>query len=101
MNDNLKPCPFCGGNPSFYQIFSNGRKVWKVMCGKSVDCCAILNEYDTKEKAIDAWNNRSSAPDNINSQLVELVADYVKSSNCITCKERKKSARNILKQIIP
>ena len=65
MSDNLKPCPFCGGKPKFYEIYSSGagsKKVWKVMCGgldgKRVDCCAILNEYDTKEQAAEAWNRR-------------------------------------------
>ena len=99
MNDNLKPCPFCGGNPSFYQIFSNGRNVWKVMCGKSVDCCAILNEFDTKEQAIDAWNNRKSQPENINSELLNIVSSYAESLNCVECTKRKNYARNIVKNI--
>lgn len=56
----LKPCPFCGGKPYFYQIYSNGvdsKKVWKVMC-ENKDCIAILNEYDTQEQAAEAWNRR-------------------------------------------
>lgn len=59
-DDKLRRCPFCGGEPYFYQIYARGKKVWKVMCGKSVDCCAILNDWDTKEQAADAWNRRYS-----------------------------------------
>lgn len=61
MIEVIKPCPFCGGKPNFYQIYSGGvnsKKVWKVMCGARVDCCAILNEWDTKEQAAEAWNSR-------------------------------------------
>ena len=65
MSETLKPCPFCGGKPNFYQIYSGGvnsKKVWKVMCGgedgKKVDCIAILNEWDTQEQAAEAWNSR-------------------------------------------
>lgn len=61
----LKPCPFCGGKPKIYNIYKNyadadTRKVWKVMCGARVDCCALLNDFDTPEEAADAWNRRPS-----------------------------------------
>lgn len=66
MTEQLKPCPFCGGKPNFYQIYTHGKgskKVWKVMCGgengKRVDCCAILNEWNTQEEAANAWNKRT------------------------------------------
>ena len=46
MSDNLKPCPFCGGMPYFYQIYAHGGKVWKVMCpgrdGRRVDCLTFF-----------------------------------------------------------
>lgn len=61
MTEQLKPCPFCGGKPYFYQIYSRGKgskQVWKVMC-EHVDCCAILNEWDTQEEAVNAWNKRT------------------------------------------
>jgi Lar family restriction alleviation protein len=59
----LKPCPFCGGKPKVYDIYkkhvdADTRKVWKVMCGARVDCCALLNDFDTPEEAADAWNRR-------------------------------------------
>ena len=58
MDKELKPCPFCGGKPYFYQIHVEYGKVWKVMCGARMDCCAILNDYKTQEEAADGWNRR-------------------------------------------
>lgn len=58
-SNEVLPCPFCGKKPHFYQIPAptRGKFVWKVMCS-AVDCCAILNDYDTLEQVIEAWNNR-------------------------------------------
>ena len=54
-----KPCPFCGGKAKFYQIGKDDGIVWKVMCGARVDCSSLVNEFDTLEEAIAAWNNRA------------------------------------------
>lgn len=56
MNDKLRPCPFCGGKAKIYEIWKNGHKVWRVMCGARVDCCAILNDFDSQDEAIAVWN---------------------------------------------
>ena len=67
MNEKLKPCPFCGGQPKIYDIVRRyvddepgvpPRKRWKVMCGARVDCCAILNDYASPQEAAQAWNRR-------------------------------------------
>jgi Lar family restriction alleviation protein len=55
----LKPCPFCGGEAKFYTVDKYDRVVWKVMCGARVDCCLLLNDFDTREEAINAWNERA------------------------------------------
>lgn len=46
--DNLKPCPFCGGNPKI-----KGKKIICVACG-----CTARTYGTTREQAISAWNRR-------------------------------------------
>ncbi len=55
-----KPCPFCGGKAKLYPLERYGRTVWKVMCGARVDCCFLLNDFNTREEAITAWNRRAN-----------------------------------------
>ena len=52
----LKPCPFCGGeaHPDNTWILSGARK-WVVHC---IKCGASIGFYETKKKAIEAWNRR-------------------------------------------
>ncbi|MBQ6664143.1 MAG: hypothetical protein IJM68_01005 [Synergistaceae bacterium] len=56
MAEETRPCPFCGGKAYIYDIWKCGKKVWKVMCGARVDCCAILNDFDTQDEAVAVWN---------------------------------------------
>jgi Lar family restriction alleviation protein len=52
--DQLKPCPFCGGNPTVDAQF--GREWW-VECD---DCAATTGGMEaTKAEAIAAWNRRA------------------------------------------
>ena len=59
---NLLPCPFCGNLAQIKKRESAWeKKIWfSVRCITS-KCCGHPrepNEYDTKEKAIKAWNLR-------------------------------------------
>ncbi len=60
----LKPCPFCGGKASIEQIPSTTWDRFVPHCN-SHKCIAFyigyVDEgiYDTKTKAINAWNRRS------------------------------------------
>lgn len=59
MTDELKPCPFCGGEnvETSYKDTFNGDFRRGVYCA---DCCGgIYPYYDTKTEAIDAWNTRA------------------------------------------
>ena len=98
-----KPCPFCGGLPHFYQIYERGGYVWKVMCGgsdgKRVDCCAILNDWPTKEEAITAWNSRTATPENTSSEILAVVKSVAECESYPRYKELKEIARNVLKKI--
>ena len=65
MNQNqedflLKPCPFCGSILSEPDIFrhdyTNAPSTYSVVC---YECNASVSHlYETKQEAIDAWNNR-------------------------------------------
>lgn len=75
MSDELKPCPFCGGeaSPHGYQHFGKPltETFWKgdrpitkayfcncPSCGVSNICSGI--GYETREEAIAAWNRRAT-----------------------------------------
>lgn len=55
--DELKPCPFCGGEAEILTAESmHGGNLYGVMC----DCCAgRADVYDTEAEAIEAWNTRA------------------------------------------
>jgi Lar family restriction alleviation protein len=60
MNDELKPCPFCGSYT--VQIGSDGGvKDFLIHC---FECGAEIKEYgyDTKDEVIRRWNKRSDSP---------------------------------------
>lgn len=59
----LKRCPFCGGKAQLQQIPSATWDKFVVTC-KSSKCCAFYigycdeGLYDTRTKAVEAWNTR-------------------------------------------
>lgn len=62
MNE-LKPCPFCGGNKisSYLVDWKDGGKYykpnWAIGC---LECGAGFNDiFESKEHAIDRWNQRT------------------------------------------
>jgi len=63
-NQDLKPCPFCGGNAEVISGNTTGKllytvscKIYKVFC---TNCNARTAEHKKyKYKAIKAWNRRS------------------------------------------
>ena len=60
--DELKPCPFCGGEA----ILMHGAHAWEIHC---LPCTASVSEM-TKAEAIAAWNTRPT-PDSAGD-----VVDY-------------------------
>jgi hypothetical protein len=55
MKTKLKPCPFCGKEPTVAKALSN---CWRVQCWVIDD--HMVNLYHaTKRAAINAWNRRS------------------------------------------
>ena len=70
MNE-LKPCPFCGGEPMLYHQSSkytdyDGNYVYCMNCGCRTKLFECFNgtgktHEDTKVEAIEAWNRRKRA----------------------------------------
>lgn len=61
--DELKPCPFCGGEASFKKhsfYYDKERSFSDNTYGISCNNCFAESYqfYQTKEKAIEAWNRR-------------------------------------------
>lgn len=65
--DNLKPCPFCGGEAVAFKDNYEKCGVYCTCCnamlGVRLECGTVLRdgwrtEYDTPEDAIAAWNRR-------------------------------------------
>lgn len=59
--DELKPCPFCGGDAELLSINNNGQGLsplfWYVVC---TNMCARTFRHISDHDAIEAWNRRVS-----------------------------------------
>ena len=56
MSEELKPCPFCGGEASIRHFaFHSGAK-YHVVCESCL--CSVSYEW-TPEEAAEAWNTRA------------------------------------------
>lgn len=66
MSDELKPCPFCGGKPTFVHATSedigNGY-VCRTLAVISCDHCMFDMTGETDEDAAAAWNARAAVTD--------------------------------------
>ena len=61
MNEELKPCPFCGKIPKIIiSKNSNSKDFYSVEC-KRMSCTFLVSTfaYRTEKEAIEAWNRRS------------------------------------------
>lgn len=55
MTQNLKPCPFCGGEAEIRTYGSKGTGLKYIRC---TDCHAATASYLTKKEVLAAWNTR-------------------------------------------
>ena len=59
-DDNLKPCPRCGGEAFVVATtWQGGHESYWVTC-LNIDCDTRTNEYSTREEAIKAWNEMAT-----------------------------------------
>lgn len=58
MQEELKPCPFCGGEGCVQKhVFKGYTDTFGVVC---LDCCCETRQfYKTEAEAIEAWNRRA------------------------------------------
>lgn len=63
MSNELKPCPFCGGEAKLSGKYTiQGYSAWAVYCGKTPSdffCGAQVTSIESEEKVIEAWNRRA------------------------------------------
>jgi Lar family restriction alleviation protein len=77
MSDDLKPCPFCGGNAKrYYRADDSG---WEntYWVGCTDGCGASTACYETKALAVTVWNTRIDT-DDMADRIEELEAKLAK-----------------------
>ena len=79
MTNELKNCPFCGGDEAGTK-WHHG--FWSVQCGYWADefsghCGQDWGEFDTQEAAIAAWNNRAPGWIDCEERLPEKEGLYL------------------------
>ncbi len=83
--EELKPCPFCGGEAEYMNYGPEGQMI------RCSECCAILDK-DTKEQAIAAWNLRA-APETVSLEGVETYLKARREELVATVKRRSNGKR--------
>jgi len=54
MSEELKPCPFCGCNPT---VSTDNLGYYHIECGKCP--CQLDNTYYDENEMMESWNRRS------------------------------------------
>lgn len=65
MKVELKPCPFCGGQPEIVTPEETDGQYWFIACTN--DNCwgiAVSDFCETESEAIDKWNHRENGENN-------------------------------------
>lgn len=63
----LKPCPFCGGTHQIFSRTFEREPKWRIKCG----CGHYSPQYNSLEKAAEAWNRRYSERTGEESEVEE------------------------------
>jgi hypothetical protein len=65
VSDDLKPCPFCGGEAEYGSHQRGSPGAWEnetdhwVFC-TSEGCCVHMGMYESTHQATAAWNTRTT-----------------------------------------
>lgn len=90
MTHNLKPCPFCGDEPTLRKSQAPFRAEYMVICVRG--CGACNGWKDTVDEAIAAWNTRQE-PDDLIRTVKTRINELYDSGYCIiinSCRARDK-----------
>lgn len=67
MSDELKPCPFCGGEATFAAHATAEEMDYGIICRTMAvigcDACEFCMSEETDEEAMTAWNARAAVTD--------------------------------------
>ena len=77
MTENLKRCPFCGGEASLVDGSDSG-----VFAGCS-NCCSCTEFFKTKNEALKAWNSRP-IEDELHGKIEKLEAENTRLREALT-----------------
>lgn len=78
MTDELKPCPFCGGEADLIM----GANWYQVGCRKCDITTATMPMYDNVDRAVALWNTRIAATDEQFSMAVHDGEIWIKKRTC-------------------
>lgn len=68
--EQLKPCPFCGGEAEL----SSDMGMHEVVCANQDVCGGTSGSWESKSQALRAWNSRTALPPSRDAAVEELVS---------------------------
>lgn len=89
MNNELKPCPFCGRTPEL-ELFNDGFFDYA-----RIRCCHLIFDWcsdKTGEQAIKAWNNRVELKLRTNEDI-QTVDEAIRTINGLRIMNRELKAK--------
>ena len=71
MSEELKSCPFCGGESFYIKIMGNYEKPHGIFCSK---CDGAITEGRSEKQVVTIWNTRP-IEDELRARIAELEAE--------------------------
>lgn len=71
MSEELRPCPFCGGEAFYIKIMGNYEKPHEIYCSK---CDGAITEGRSEKQVVTNWNTRP-IEDELQARIAELEAE--------------------------
>ena len=71
MSEELKSCPFCGGEAFYIKIMGNYEKPHEIFCSK---CDGAITEGRSEKQVVTNWNTRP-IEDELRKRIAELETE--------------------------